>query len=149
MAFVPMGGVVKLSKTGRLVYGEVSRDAQLLETKKGGYFVKFSVMCGLKDGTDEKQYIECKAFDKATVNYCRDLTRGDPICLIGDMESREYDGKTYWDLKVAWVNSPSVIPDMGVPAEQKQTAASYDDNASGDGPKFYEADDDLESELPF
>lgn len=141
MAFVPMGGVIKLSKTGRLVYGEVSRDAQLIETRKGGHFVKFSVMCGLKEGTDEKQYVECKAFDNAIVNYCRDLTRGDPICLIGDMESREYEGKTYWDLKIAWVNSPNVVPDMG------QSAPAPQDSESA--PQFTEVEDEDASELPF
>lgn len=141
MAFVPMGGVIKLSKTGRLVYGEVSRDAQLIETRKGGHFVKFSVMCGLKEGTDEKQYVECKAFDNAIVNYCRDLTRGDPICLIGDMESREYEGKTYWDLKIAWVNSPNVVPDMGQSAPAPQESESI--------PQFTEVEDDSEDGLPF
>ena len=149
MAFVPTGAIIKLSQKGRLVYGEVSRDPQLVSLKKGGYFAKFSVVAGAdKDG--EKQYIDCKVFGNGLVNYCKDLQRGDPFCGIGDLESREYEGKTYWDLKLAWCNSPCVIPDMGQAAEAMAASVSAPSAQApgGDGPQFYEADDD-EGELPF
>lgn len=146
MAFVPPGWVIKVSEYGRLACGEVSRDAQLVQTKKGGYFVKFSMVAGAKkDG--EKLYIDCKAFQPGNVNYCKDLTRGDPILVAGNMGSREYEGKTYWDLNIAWANSPNVVPDMGQAAEA-MAASIGSAEPSGDGPQFYEADDD-EGELPF
>lgn len=148
MAFIPVGGIVKLSQKGRLVYGEVSREPQLVEMKNGGYFSKFGIVAGAKED-GEKQFIDCKVFSKGLVSYCKDLARGDPICAIGDLESREYNGKTYWDLKLAWVNSPSVVPDMG---ETPAASEPKEDNASiapgGDSPVFFDADDD-DGELPF
>ena len=146
MAFIPAGGVVKLSKTGRLIYGEVSREPQLVEMKNGGYFSRFSIVAGAKEN-GEKQYIDCKVFGSGLVGYCKDLARGDPVCAIGDMESREYNGKTYWDLKLAWVNSPNVVPDMGAPAAEHRTGDASD-STGGDEPQFYDADDDG-GELPF
>lgn len=145
MAFIPAGGVVKLSEKGRLIYGEVSRDPKVVQTKSGSYFAKFSVVAGAnKDG--EKQYIDCKVFN-SLVNYCKDLVRGDPICAIGDMESREYNGKTYWDLKLAWANSPNVVPDVGAPSSAQGTGGAAA-SIGGDEPQFYEADDD-DGSLPF
>lgn len=147
MAFEPSGGIVKLSKKGRLVHGEVSRDPKVYNTKTGSYFVKFGVMAGYKDGTEEKQYIDCLAFGRGLASYCKDLAKGDPVCATGSLESNEYNGKTYWSLKLSWVNSPSVVPDVGVPA------GLTDDNGEGpgsDGPQFTEVDDDDDEDgLPF
>lgn len=146
MAFIPDGCVVKLSGDMRLVAGEVSRKPQMRETKKGGNFVKFSMCAGAKPGTDqeEKLYIDCIAYSNGIVNYCSDLDRGDPICAIGKMQSREYEGKTYYDLKLIWINSPVITPDAAPPFEAPQSSGygGYDGT-----PEFQEDADD--SELPF
>lgn len=146
MAFIPDGCVVKLSGDMRLVAGEVSRKPQVRETKKGGNFVKFSMCAGQKPGTDqeEKLYIDCIAYSNGIVNYCTDLDRGDPICAIGKMQSREYEGKTYYDLKLIWINSPVITPDAAPPFEAPQSSGygGYDGT-----PEFQEDADD--SELPF
>lgn len=146
MAFIPDGCVVKLSGDMRLVAGEVSRKPQMRETKKGGNFVKFSMCAGAKPGTDqdEKLYIDCIAYSNGIVNYCADLDRGDPICAIGKMQSREYEGKTYYDLKLIWINSPVITPDAVPPFEAPQSSGygGYDGT-----PEFQEDADD--SELPF
>lgn len=146
MAFIPDGCVVKLSSDMRLVVGEVSRKPQVRETKKGGNFVKFSMCAGQKPGTDqeEKLYIDCIAYSNGIVNYCTDLDRGDPICAIGKMQSREYEGKTYYDLKLIWINSPVITPDAAPPFEAPQSSGygGYDGT-----PEFQEDADD--SELPF
>lgn len=146
MAFIPDGCVVKLGGDMRLVAGEVSRKPQVRETKKGVSFVKFSMCAGQKPGTDqeEKLYIDCVAYSNGIVNYCADLDRGDPICAIGKMQSREYEGKTYYDLKLIWINSPVITPDAAPPFEAPQSSGygGYDGT-----PEFQEDADD--SELPF
>lgn len=146
MAFIPDGCVVKLSGDMRLVVGEVSRKPQVRETKKGGNFVKFSVCAGQKPGTDqeEKLYIDCVAYSNGIVNYCTDLDRGDPICAIGKMQSREYEGKTYYDLKLIWVNSPVITPDAAPPFEAPKSSGygGYDGT-----PEFQE--EDFPEDLPF
>lgn len=151
MAYIPLGGVVKLSETDRLVWGEVSRDAQLVSTKSGGYFVKFGICAGA-DKNGEKKYIDCKSFLKGVVGYAKDFQRGDPILAVGRMESREYDGKTYWDLNLGFCISPSVVPDMGEAALSLVSAmaskAKEMENPTVEGPQFAEVEDD-EGELPF
>ena len=146
MAFIPDGCVVKLSGDMRLVAGEVSRKAQVRETKKGGSFVKFSMCAGAKPGTDqeEKLYIDCIAYSNGIVNYCADLDRGDPICAIGKMQSREYEGKTYYDLKLIWINSPVITPDSAPPFEAHQSSGY----GGYDGTQEFQEDAD-DSELPF
>ena len=146
MAFIPDGCVVKLSGDMRLVVGEVSRKPQVRETKKGGHFVKFSMCAGQKPGTDqeEKLYIDCIAYSNGIVNYCADLDRGDPICAIGKMQSREYEGKTYYDLKLIWINSPVITPDAAPPFEAPKSSGY---GRYGGTPEFEEDADD--SELPF
>lgn len=148
MAYIPLGGVVKLSETDRLVWGEVSRDAQLVSTKSGGYFVKFGICAGA-DKNGDKKYIDCKSFLKGLAGYAKDLQRGDPILAVGRMESREYDGKTYWDLNLGFCVSPSVVPDMGEAADALAKTAKASGVPTDDGPRFAEADDDMEDGLPF
>lgn len=148
MAYIPLGGVVKLSETDRLVWGEVSRDAQLVSTKSGGYFVKFGICAGA-DKNGEKKYIDCKSFIKGVVAYAKDFQRGDPILAVGRMESREYDGKTYWDLNLGFCISPSVVPDMGEAAATLAQTARAAGEPEADGPQFAEVDDELEDDLPF
>lgn len=149
MAYIPLGGVVKLSETDRLVWGEVSRDAQLVSIRSG-YFVKFGICAGAdKNG---KKYIDCKSFLKGVVSYAKDLQRGDPILAVGRMESRKYDGKTYWDLNLGFCISPSVVADMEGAAEAATAlaqAARAAGESTADGPQFAEVDDDLEDGLPF
>lgn len=144
MAYIPAGGVVKLTKTKRLAWGEVSRDPKLHKTKKGGYFITFSMVAGVDD-KGEKVYIDCKTFLKGMVSYCKDLARGDPIAVLGELESREREGNTYWDLNIGWANSPNVVPDMG----QAATALAESLDGGGDGPQFSEVEDEDGGELPF
>lgn len=150
MAFIPDGCVVKLSSDMRLVVGEVSRKPQVRETKKGGNLVKFSMCAGAKPGTDqeEKLYINCIAYSNGIVNYCSDLDRGDPICAIGKMQSREYEGKTYYDLKLIWINSPVITPDITPYAVPKSSGGGDGSYGGYTGqPEFNEEDDD--EDLPF
>lgn len=145
MAYTPTGGIVKLSKNGRLAWGEVSRDVKVITTKTGGFFVKFGLMAGLKEGTEEKQFVDCVAFGRGLASYCKDLQKGDPLCCIGNLEPREYNGNTYWDLKLAWANSPLVVPDTGAAIPAMDNGGEI---SGANGPQFSEVEDD-EGELPF
>ena len=143
MAFIPDGGVVKLTQDIRLVFGEVQRKAEVKSTQKGGQLVKFSIVAGVKDGTEDKLYIDCVAFSRQLVSYCADLDKGDPICAIGKLQSREYNGKTYYDLKLIWCNSTSVTPDT------PQTTVSGGSTADPEAGVPWAEQESDESELPF
>lgn len=144
----PAGGIVNLGGNCRLVHGNVSRDPQIINTKTGGFFVKFGIIAGLKKDSDEKLFVDCVAYSRSLAAYCKDLQKGDPICGIGNLESREYNEKTYWDLNLSWCNSPVVVPDAE--AYPAQSGGGYEAAPGGSVPKFEEVDDEsLEDELPF
>ena len=142
----PAGGIVNLGGNCRLVHGNVSRDPQIINTKTGGFLVKFGVIAGVKKGSDDKQFVDCVAFSRSLASYCKDLQKGDPICCIGNLESREYQDKTYWDLNLSWCSSPVVVPDVGAyPTSDSRESGGISDDS---GVLFEEPDDDP-GELPF
>lgn len=143
----PTGGIVNLGGNCRLVHGNVSRDPQIINTKTGGFFVKFGVIAGAKKDSEDKQFVDCVAYSRSLASYCKDLQKGDPICCIGNLESREHNDKTYWDINLSWCNSPVVVPDVGM--------YPVSDNSGSDGApggsriQFEEPDDEDGGELPF
>ena len=150
MAFIPDGFVMKLTKDYLLVVGEVSRKAQLKDTKNGKQLCKFGVCAGAQpDDEEEKRYVDCVAYTSGTntglVGYCSYLDKGDPVMVIGTLQSREYEGKTYHTLKVVWVNSPVVSIDSAPPFEVPPANA---DDGLVDRAKWTEQDES-EDDLPF
>ena len=150
MAFIPDGFVTKLTKDYLLVVGEVSRKAQLKDTKNGKQLCKFGVCAGSQpDDEEEKRYVDCVAYTQGThaglVGYCAYLDKGDPVMVIGTLQSREYEGKTYHSLKVVWANSPVVSVDAAPPFEAPAVNTDY---GPVDGVKWTEQDEDEDS-LPF
>lgn len=144
MAFVPDGGVKKLSENQLLVWGEVQKKPEIRDTQSGNKFAKFSVVAGPNDD-GEKRYIDCVVFNKALVGYCVDLERGDPIFVLGVLESRKHNDKTYHNLKVGFMVSPVVSADVAPPF------ASPNDFDAGGAPASvgWTEDDVDEDELPF
>lgn len=144
----PAGGVVNLGGNSRLVHGNVSRDPQIINTKTGGFFVKFGVIAGVNKDSEDKVFVDCVAYSRALAAYCKDLQKGDPICCIGNLESREYNEKTYWDLNLSWCSSPVVVPDAGAYYPAQSGSTGGEEALSGSTPQFEEVEDD-EGELPF
>lgn len=145
--YAPVGGVVNLGQMGRLVHGKVSRDPQIVTTKNGGFFVKFGVLAGVKKDSEDKVFVDCIAFDRGLAGYCKDLQKGDPVCCIGNLESREYNEKTFWNLNLSWCNSPAVAPDVA--AYPVQDSSGEVNAPGGSGIQFEEPDDEDSGELPF
>lgn len=144
MAFVPDGGVKKLSENQLLVWGEVQKKPEIRDTQSGNKFAKFSVVAGPNDD-GEKRYIDCVVFNKSLVNYCVDLERGDPIFVLGVLESRKHNDKTYHNVKVGFMISPVVSY-----GEEPPFAAPNDFDAGGAPDSGGWAEEDVDDdELPF
>ena len=144
MAFVPDGGVVKFQGNKLEIWGEIQKKPEIRDTQNGGKFAKFSVVAGPNDD-GEKRYIDCVVFNKSLVNYCVDLERGDPIFVLGVLESRKHNDKTYHNVKVGFMISPVVSY-----GEEPPFASPNDFDAGGPPASGGWAEEDVnDDELPF
>lgn len=132
-----MAFYMKKFGSGSAVVGTVAREPQLRTTRNGKSYVTFSVYAG-KDSDESKVYVNCKAWSDLAP-YCIDLQKRDPIFAIGHEESYEYEGTTYTNLVLDWLNSPAIAPDAvsAEDFEQEQTKAQFKEV------------DDSEDSLPF
>lgn len=138
-----MAGAFKLGKDLFGVAGDVSRSAELKNTRGGNVLCSFSVFAGKReDGS--KIYISCKAWGPLA-GYCSDLQKGDPVFCVGRTEQREYDGKTYTDLILDWCNSPM----LATAAEAPPLPAASTASSEALSVEFEEVDDEDSGELPF
>lgn len=123
----------KLKDDYFMVTGTVTRDAQFRTVgDKNTPIASFSINAGKRPDTTTI-FVECKAWRK--LGECSSsIVKGDTVCVIGKMESREYNGKTYKDINCEWLN---VVGKAG------QTPAS--------APKTFSEmmDADTDGDLPF
>ena len=86
-----------------LVVGTVTKDA---ETKyvgaKNSCVTTFSLIAGQNKDTT-KIFVNCKAWFHLA-EYASGIQKGDSVCIIGKVEEREYNGKTYKTLVADWLS---------------------------------------------
>lgn len=130
-------------KIGNMVIatGRATKDAELKYVgSKNSALCDFGLVVGEKeDGS--AVFANCKAW-WALGEYASRIRKGDNVCVIGKLESREYNGKTYTDLVAEWLNVASAEP------TQKQEL-SPSGTPFPAGVTFEEALDSGDGELPF
>lgn len=124
------------------VAGKVTKDAEVKRVgDKQSLVASFSIIAGKRKDTTTI-FVNCKAW-RELAEYAAQIKKGDAVFAIGQIESREWNGKTYEDLKCVWLNiakaGSSVMP-YAVP-EAAPSAPIYAD--------FTEIEDDDENPLPF
>ena len=88
---------------GVMVAGTATKDAEFKTIgEKNTPLTSFSLAVN-KYG-DPAVYVNCKAFGERAANYARGIKKGDLVCALGHVESREYEGKEYKDLNCQWLN---------------------------------------------
>lgn len=125
----------KLQSGEFMVVGPLPRDAELKQvgqnnSSKTSFSVKASEKT-LPDGKKEANWTNCVAWhDMARI--CADFKKGDFVMVVGKIESREYNGKTYKDLVVEYAakaggTSISVPASALKPAENNVRIDASDD----------------------
>lgn len=119
-----------------IVAGTAFKDAELKHVgDKGTTLCEFSLIVG-KNPDGKGKFANCKAWTQLGT-YAAQIQKGDSVCVIGTMESREYNGKTYTSLKADWLN----IAGVGAPTTKGLPPSSS---------TFSElSDEDSETPLPF
>lgn len=123
----------KFSDGSVMACGIVTKDPELKHVgSKSQAMTTFGIAVG-KNSDDSTIYVNCKAW-RSIAEYAAKMHKGDSAVVIGQIETSEYNGKTYKTLVVTWMNFISASS-----ANQPTPPAQPRHNAGGDG----------EDELPF
>ena len=125
--------MLKLTIAGRL-----GKNAEHKTTQGGTDICQFSVACDAGWGDNKTTYwVDVSKFGKGAEGLSRILKKGDPVAVIGDLTTREYNGKTYLQCR-----ADDVTLQGSGRGERKQP---YDSGGSV-GTSSY---DDLDDDIPF
>lgn len=83
------------------IAGNVVRDAETRTTQGGDKVCNFSV--AVNDRQNNATFFGCSLWGKRGDALCQYLTKGTPVTVIGDFSTREYEGKTYLEVRVSEV----------------------------------------------
>lgn len=121
-----------------LATGTVTRNAEL--KRVGGRqtpMTTFSFAAGKRQDTTTI-FVDCKCWRNLAL-YASLATKGDSVCVVGSMEEREYNGKTYKSLVCEWMN---------LAVAGGTAAPPLPDAVSGEQAAFSDLTD-ADGELPF
>lgn len=94
-----------------------------------------------KDGK-KTQWVGCSLWGKRGDTLAQYLTKGSKVCVSGELQTREHDGKTYLELNVSDVTM------MGGGQERQQDSGSSD-GGYGQQQNTQNNRQDLADEIPF
>ncbi len=87
------------------IFGRLTKDVEVNSTASGKKYGKFSIACTgkKKDESGERKvdFFDCVIFDKGAEIVEQYFKKGDPIFVVGQMESkRTSEGKVFWNVVV-------------------------------------------------
>ena len=125
------------------IAGRTGKDAELRRTQAGDAVLSFTV--AVDDGYGEKKstvWFDCSLFGKRGQSLEKHLSKGSAVTVSGELSTREYDGKTYLQIRVS-----DVTLQGGKSSTNGQTQQSSYDSDQGSG--SYGAQGGLDDEVPF
>lgn len=83
------------------VAGRIGKDAVLRFTGEGKPVAGFNVACDVGYGDNKRTlWFSCSLWGKRAESLAEYLTKGTQVTVIGEMSTREHEGKTYLQLRV-------------------------------------------------
>lgn len=120
-----------------VVAGNLGKDAEIKDVG-GQDLCVFSVASTTKvKGEDSTTWVRCSMWGARGAKLSEYLTKGKSVCVSGGLTTREYEGKTYVELRVDDVKlmggkeSSGGARTSGAKAEGKKTAGGYDSDYGG------------------
>lgn len=94
------------------IVGRVGRDAVVRHTQGGDSVAGFSVAVESGFG-DKKQtlWLDCSVWGKRAQAIAKHIKKGDRIAVVGELGTREHDGKTYLTLRASDITLLGNKPD--------------------------------------
>lgn len=84
----------------KTIGGRVSKEPQYKEISTGAVLCRFGLAANISFTNDEPTWIDCVAWEGVATDICERIKKGDAMLVCGKVKSREYNGKTYYDLTV-------------------------------------------------
>lgn len=79
-----------------IIAGRLGRDAQHKQTQGGTDLCSFSVAADVGYGENKQTYwVDVTKWGKGSEGLARILRKGSSVTVIGELSTREHDGKTY------------------------------------------------------
>lgn len=126
------------------IAGRVGKDAELRRTQNGDAVASFSV--AVDDGWGDRKttvWFDCSIFGKRAEKVPDLIRKGTALTLVGDLGTREHNGKTYLTVRVNDFTLQGGKPSDRAPADahpgQFKTEQSMYGNTA----------DELSDEIPF
>ena len=114
------------------IAGNITKDAELRTTQGGDKVASFNV--AVNDREKNAWFFTCSLWGKRAEALTQYLTKGSAVTVIGDFSTREYEGKTYLQVRA------SEIALQGGRKERQTQDGGYSDPP---------ASNDLEDSIPF
>lgn len=136
----------KLDTDTWMAVGNATKDAELKYVgEKQSALTTWSIAAG-KRPDETTIFIDCKAW-RGAAEYAACILKGDSVCIIGKIEEREYNGKTYSTLVCEWLNVAKPVISAG-----KESLGNFLTRAASAGVDVHVLDGELEESddaLPF
>lgn len=124
------------------VAGNLGKDAELRAVGSKDMVCSFSVASSRKNkGGEQTTWVRCSLWGKRGEALAKYLTKGSKVAVSGELSTREYEGKTYVELRVSEVelmggNKPAAGRQADPSPDEEQPAAVSDavDDEFGDIP---------------
>ena len=119
-----------------VIAGNIGKDAETRTTQGGKNVTSFNVAVEDRGGKEKATlWFSCSLWGERGDSLAQYLTKGSKVAVSGDLSTREHDGKTYLQIKVAEVTLMGGKQD-GERQEERRTDPPAQRNA-------------MEDEIPF
>lgn len=125
------------------IAGNCTKDAEVRTTQSGTKVAGFSVAVnGYESGEKTTTYFDVSIFGARAETVTRFATKGAKICVTGDFSTREYNGKTYLQVR------GSDFTPMGG-GQRDDQSGGYDQSSGYGAGGSPNSGRDLNDEIPF
>lgn len=134
------------------IAGNTGKDAEYKTTQGGAEFCSFSVACKVGYGNNEQTYwVDVTRWGKGARGLADILGKGSKVTVIGELSTREHNGKTYLQCRADHVSIHGT-PGGNRASNEGQGGGGSSDGGSGGGwnqgggGSNY---DDMDDDIPF
>lgn len=128
--------------------GNLGRDAEL---KAVGDSSVLSFNVAAKSGYGQREqtlWVSCALWGKRGETLAQYLTKGSQVTVIGELSTREYDGKTYLECRVSEVKlqgggGAQQVPQQNAPHQQAPQSHVHQSQQQAPQAGFNQHDDDI------
>jgi len=120
--------------------GRVGKDGEHRTTQGGTDICSFTVACDVGFGEGKSTvWVDVAKFGKGAAGLARYVRKGSPITVVGDLTTREHNGKTYLNCR-----ADEVVLQGSKGDDRGEQRKSYDEKSQGGG-----YDDLDDPDIPF